>query len=52
MANDEKKTHDGRNVKRIREIMKVKQSTLAHELGGDWNQKKISQLEDKRYPND
>lgn len=39
--------HEGRNLKRIREILQVKQSTLASELGNDWNQKKISQLEDK-----
>lgn len=39
--------HDGRSVKRIREILQVKQITLASALGEDWNQKKISQLEDK-----
>ena len=39
--------HEGRNLKRIREILQVKQSTLATELGGDWNQKRVSQLEDK-----
>jgi len=39
--------HEGRNLKRIREILKVKQTTLAQQLGNDWNQKKISQLEDK-----
>lgn len=38
---------EGRNLKRIREMLQVKQATLAQELGGDWNQKKISQLEDK-----
>ena len=39
--------HEGRNLKRIREILQVKQSTLASELGGEWNQKKVSQLEDR-----
>ncbi len=42
-----RKVHEGRNLKRIREILQVKQSTLASELGSDWNQKKVSQLEDK-----
>lgn len=51
-SGEEKKAHDGRNVKRIREILKVKQSTLAHDLGSDWNQKKISQLEDKETIDD
>lgn len=40
-------THLGRNVKRLREILGMKQETLAIELGGDWNQKKISLLESK-----
>lgn len=39
--------HEGRNLKRIREMLQVKQANLAQALGGDWNQKKISQLEDK-----
>lgn len=39
--------HEGRNLKRIREMLQVKQVNLAQALGGDWNQKKISQLEDK-----
>jgi len=42
-----RKVHEGRNLKRIREILQVKQSALASELGNDWNQKKVSQLEDK-----
>lgn len=46
------KTHLGKNVKRIREILKVKQQTLANLLGDDWNQKKISQLEDKELIDD
>ena len=39
--------HEGRNVKRIREMLGIKQETLAYELGDDWNQKKISLLEQK-----
>ena len=41
------KRSDGMKVKRIREILQVKQSTLANALGEDWNQKKVSLLEDK-----
>ncbi|GHN01658.1 hypothetical protein WSM22_31470 [Cytophagales bacterium WSM2-2] len=40
-------THLGHNVKRLREILKIKQETLADQLGSDWNQKKISLLESK-----
>jgi transcriptional regulator with XRE-family HTH domain len=43
----EKTIHEGRNIKRIREMLGVKQETLALELGDDWNQKKISLLEGK-----
>jgi len=43
----EKTIHEGRNVKRFRELMGMKQEALAYELGDDWNQKKISLLETK-----
>ena len=43
----EKTIHEGRNVKRIREMLGIKQDALAIELGDDWNQKKISLLENK-----
>jgi len=43
----EKTIHQGRNIKRIREMLGIKQDTLALELGEDWNQKKISLLEQK-----
>src|ERR1044072_3081714 len=43
----EKTIHEGRNVKRIREMLGIKQDALAIELGDDWNQKKISLLEGK-----
>jgi transcriptional regulator with XRE-family HTH domain len=41
------KIHQGRNLKRFREMMAVKQDALAFELGEDWNQQKISLLEQK-----
>jgi len=42
-----KQVHEGRNVKRFREMLGIKQEALAFELGEDWNQKKISLLEQK-----
>lgn len=42
-----KKVHEGRNVKRFREMMGIKQEALAASLGEDWSQKKISVLESK-----
>ena len=42
-----KNIHHGRNVKRFREMMGLKQEALADQLGGDWTQKKISYLEAK-----
>lgn len=39
--------HKGRNVKRFREMLGIKQDALAFELGDDWSQKKISLLEQK-----
>ena len=41
------KIHQGRNVKRFREMLGIKQEALAMDLGEDWNQKKISLLEQK-----
>lgn len=41
------KIHHGRNIKRFREMMGIKQEALAHELGEDWSQKKVSLLEQK-----
>lgn len=43
----EKTIHQGRNVKRFREMLGLKQEALAYELGEDWNQRKISLLEQK-----
>ncbi|UUC45445.1 XRE family transcriptional regulator [Flavobacterium cerinum] len=41
------KIHQGRNVKRFREMLGIKQDILAYEMGSDWNQQKISLLEQK-----
>lgn len=43
----DRKIHEGRNVKRFREMLGIKQEALALDLGNDWNQKKISLLEQK-----
>jgi len=46
MAIDNNKTvHQGRNVKRFREMMGLKQEALAEKLGGDWTQRKLSYIE-------
>jgi transcriptional regulator with XRE-family HTH domain len=39
--------NQGRNLKRFREMMGIKQETLAFELGEEWTQKRISILEAK-----
>ncbi|MEJ5053638.1 XRE family transcriptional regulator [Sphingobacterium sp. MYb382] len=39
--------HHGRNVKRFREMLGIKSETLVQDLGQDWNQQKISLLEQK-----
>lgn len=39
------KIHQGKNIKRFREMLGVKQDALAYELGDGWNQKKVSLLE-------
>jgi transcriptional regulator with XRE-family HTH domain len=44
--------HQGRNIKRFREMLGLKQEGLAFELGEDWNQKKVSLLEQKEVIND
>ena len=45
------KIHQGRNVKRFREMLGIKQEALAFDLGDDWNQKKVSLLEAKEIIN-
>lgn len=48
MANtNDRKIHQGRNIKRFREMLGIKQEVLAFQLGEDWSQKKISLLEQK-----
>ena len=47
IAEMEKTIHQGRNVKRFREMLGIKQEGLALELGDDWNQRKVSLLEQK-----
>jgi transcriptional regulator with XRE-family HTH domain len=42
-----KNIHEGRNVKRFREMLGIKQDALAADLGDDWNQQKVSLLEQK-----
>ena len=39
--------HQGRNIKRFREMMGIKQEALAYQMGDDWTQKKVSLLEQK-----
>ncbi|NHE56390.1 helix-turn-helix transcriptional regulator [Cyclobacterium plantarum] len=46
------KIHLDRNIKRFREMLGIKQEALAHELGADWSQKKISLLEQKETVED
>ncbi len=46
-ATNTKQIHEGRNVKRFREMLGIKQDALAANLGDDWNQQKISLLEQK-----
>ncbi|MEX6689201.1 helix-turn-helix transcriptional regulator [Danxiaibacter flavus] len=43
----EKTIHQGRNIRHFREMLGLKQEGLAMELGDDWNQRKISLLEQK-----
>jgi transcriptional regulator with XRE-family HTH domain len=42
-----KNIHQGRNVKRFREMLGLKQEGLALALGDDWSQKRVSLLEAK-----
>jgi transcriptional regulator with XRE-family HTH domain len=51
-ADMDKTIHHNRNVKRFREMLGIKQDGLAHQLGDDWNQKKISALEQKEVIDD
>ena len=44
--------HDGQQLKEFREMLGVKQEVLAMTLGDDWDQKKISRLEEKEKIDD
>ena len=46
------KIHEGRNIKRFREMLGIKQDALAANLGDDWNQQKVSLLEQKQTIDD
>jgi len=41
------KVHQGHNVRRFREMRRLKQEALALEMGGDWTQRRISLLEQR-----
>lgn len=43
----DKKVHQGRNIKRFREMLGIKQEALAYELGDDRSQKRVSLLEQR-----
>lgn len=45
MTAKERTIHEGRNIKRFREMLGIKQDALAADLGDEWNQQKISLLE-------
>jgi transcriptional regulator with XRE-family HTH domain len=47
MTANDRTIHQGRNVKRFREMLGIKQDALAADLGDDWNQQRISLLEQK-----
>lgn len=48
MNQQEKKfPHQGRNIRRIREMLGIKQEALAWEMGDEWSQKRISLYEQK-----
>ncbi|MEO3402389.1 helix-turn-helix transcriptional regulator [Mucilaginibacter sp. CAU 1740] len=46
-TNESKNIHHGRNIKRFREMLGLKQEALAIELGDDWSQRRVSLLEAK-----
>lgn len=47
-----RKVHEGRNVKRFREMLGIKQEALAVQLNEDWTQVNISRLEQKESIDD
>ncbi|MBT1690164.1 helix-turn-helix domain-containing protein [Dawidia soli] len=49
---DDEPIHHGRNLKRFREMVGVKQESLANQLGPGWSQKRVSLLEGKEIIDD
>jgi transcriptional regulator with XRE-family HTH domain len=47
-----KNIHQGRNIKRFREMLGLKQEALAYALGEEWSQKRVSLLEAKEIVED
>lgn len=45
MTDIQAKIHQGKNVKRFREMLGIRQEGLADLLGSEWNQKRISLIE-------
>jgi transcriptional regulator with XRE-family HTH domain len=52
MTANNRTIHQGRNVKRFREMLGIKQDALAADLGDDWNQQRVSLLEQKETIDD
>ena len=48
----EQKIHQGKNIKRFREMLGIKQEALAWDLGDDWSQKKVSLIEQREVIED
>jgi transcriptional regulator with XRE-family HTH domain len=44
--------HQGRNIKRFREMLGLKQEALAYALGEEWSQKRVSLLEQREVIED
>ncbi len=47
-----RKVHHGRNIKRFREMLGIKQEAFAAQLGDDWTQRRVSLLEQKEEVDD
>lgn len=47
MTDVQAKIHQGKNVKRFREMLGIRQEGLADQLGPEWNQKRISLIESR-----
>jgi transcriptional regulator with XRE-family HTH domain len=47
MTTEDTPIHHGKNIKRFREMLDLKQEALAAELGEDWTQRRVSLLEQR-----